>query len=83
MYFVSIYYRISEYNSQLPHDGGAFYTADTVEGARGHYHEVWPALLHAMALHFNNYTKLKLMNNGRISYFSKIIIIIKFVNITK
>lgn len=69
LHFVLFFNYILEYNSQLPHDGGAFYTADTVEGARGHYHEVWPALLHAMALHFNNYTKLNLNNGKKFTFF--------------
>ncbi|CAN7999924.1 unnamed protein product [Ixodes hexagonus] len=39
-----------EFSSQLPHDGGAFYTSDTVESARPHYREAWPPILHAASL---------------------------------
>ncbi|KAL1476620.1 hypothetical protein MTO96_036381 [Rhipicephalus appendiculatus] len=34
----------------LPHDGGAFYTSDTVESARPHYRDAWPPILHAASL---------------------------------
>lgn len=40
----------AEFSSQLPHDGGAFYTSDTVESARPHYREAWPPILHAASL---------------------------------
>ncbi|XP_077537037.1 HEAT repeat-containing protein 5B isoform X2 [Haemaphysalis longicornis] len=40
----------AEFSSQLPHDGGAFYTSDTVESARPHYRDAWPAILHAASL---------------------------------
>ncbi|RWS17916.1 HEAT repeat-containing protein 5B-like protein [Dinothrombium tinctorium] len=39
-----------EFSSQLPHDGGAFYTSDTVELARPQYRNSWPPILHAAAL---------------------------------
>ncbi|XP_037078584.1 HEAT repeat-containing protein 5B-like [Pollicipes pollicipes] len=39
-----------EFGSQLPHDGGAFYTNDTVEAARPYYRTSWPAVLHAAAI---------------------------------
>ncbi|XP_039288533.1 HEAT repeat-containing protein 5B isoform X2 [Nilaparvata lugens] len=42
-----------EFASQLPHDGGAFYTADTMESCRPHYAATWPPLLHAAALWLN------------------------------
>uniref|UniRef100_A0A8C3RYL9 HEAT repeat-containing protein 5A n=1 Tax=Chelydra serpentina TaxID=8475 RepID=A0A8C3RYL9_CHESE len=40
----------SEYASQLPVDGGAFYTAETIENARPHYHNSWAIILYATAL---------------------------------
>ncbi|RWS31952.1 HEAT repeat-containing protein 5B-like protein, partial [Leptotrombidium deliense] len=39
-----------EFSSQLPHDGGAFYTSDTIEMARPQYRNSWPPILHAAAL---------------------------------
>ena len=39
-----------EFSSQLPHDGGAFYTSDTIEIARPRYRASWPPILHAAAL---------------------------------
>ncbi|XP_065200390.1 HEAT repeat-containing protein 5B isoform X2 [Planococcus citri] len=39
-----------EYSSQLPRDGGAFYTNDTMDSCRPHYCATWPALLHAATL---------------------------------
>ncbi|XP_066155601.1 HEAT repeat-containing protein 5B isoform X1 [Euwallacea fornicatus] len=39
-----------EFSGQLPHDGGAFYTAETAEAARPHYTASWPPLLLAAAL---------------------------------
>ncbi|CAB3385925.1 Hypothetical predicted protein [Cloeon dipterum] len=38
------------YSSQLPHDGGAFYTCDTIEASRPHFVSAWPPLLHAITL---------------------------------
>lgn len=40
----------SEFSSQLPHDGGTFYSADTIELARPRYRASWPPILHAAAL---------------------------------
>ncbi|XP_059488458.1 HEAT repeat-containing protein 5B isoform X2 [Neocloeon triangulifer] len=40
----------SNYSSQLPHDGGAFYTCDTIEASRPHFVSAWPPLLHAVTL---------------------------------
>ena len=40
----------AEFSSQLPHDGGAFYTADTVEMSRPRYRDSWPQIVHAAAL---------------------------------
>ena len=39
-----------EYSGQLPHDGGSFYTADTIELARPHYRKSWSPILHAASL---------------------------------
>lgn len=39
-----------EFSSQLPHDGGAFYTSDTIEEARPIYRDSWPPILHAAIL---------------------------------
>ncbi|XP_049845033.1 HEAT repeat-containing protein 5B isoform X1 [Schistocerca gregaria] len=43
----------SEFASQLPHDGGAFYTTDTMESSRPYYLTSWPPILHAAALWLN------------------------------
>uniref|UniRef100_A0A8D2Q469 HEAT repeat-containing protein 5A n=1 Tax=Varanus komodoensis TaxID=61221 RepID=A0A8D2Q469_VARKO len=40
----------SEYSSQLPVEGGAFYTAETIENSRPHYQNSWALILHATAL---------------------------------
>uniref|UniRef100_A0A2R5LHZ4 HEAT repeat-containing protein 5B n=1 Tax=Ornithodoros turicata TaxID=34597 RepID=A0A2R5LHZ4_9ACAR len=40
----------SEFASQLPHDGGAFYTSETLEWARPHYRDAWAPILHAACL---------------------------------
>jgi hypothetical protein len=37
----------AEFKSQLPFDGGAFYTNDTVEQTRPHYKATWPPILEA------------------------------------
>lgn len=42
-----------EFSSQLPHDGGAFYTTDTMESARPHYADSWAPILHAATLWLN------------------------------
>lgn len=44
---------ILEFSSQLPHDGGAFYTNDTKDSSRPHYSASWPPILHAAALWLN------------------------------
>ncbi|XP_063929374.1 HEAT repeat-containing protein 5B isoform X4 [Zophobas morio] len=44
----------AEFASQLPHDGGAFYTNDTMESSRPHYMASWPPILHAAALWLNS-----------------------------
>ncbi|NXA51387.1 HTR5A protein, partial [Nothocercus julius] len=40
----------SEYASQLPTEGGTFYTAETIENARPHYYNSWALILYAAAL---------------------------------
>ncbi|XP_036114838.1 HEAT repeat-containing protein 5A isoform X4 [Molossus molossus] len=40
----------SEFASQLPIEGGAFYTAETSENAKLHYNNSWALILHATAL---------------------------------
>ncbi|XP_013165823.1 PREDICTED: HEAT repeat-containing protein 5B [Papilio xuthus] len=42
-----------EFASQLPHGGGAFYSAETAEASRAHYVRAWPSLLYAAALRYN------------------------------
>nr|CAD7424524.1 unnamed protein product [Timema monikensis] len=44
---------LTEFASQLPHEGGAFYTTDTMECSRPHYSASWPPILHAAALWLN------------------------------
>jgi hypothetical protein len=39
-----------EFKSQLPYEGGAFYTNDTIELARPHYRITWAPILHAAAV---------------------------------
>ncbi|KAH8313879.1 hypothetical protein KR067_013388, partial [Drosophila pandora] len=40
----------AEFQSQLPHDGGAFYTTDTINSSKPHYMASWPPILYASAL---------------------------------
>lgn len=40
----------SEFSRQLPHDGGTFYSADTIELARPQYRKSWSPILHASCL---------------------------------
>lgn len=40
----------ADYSSQLPSDGGAFYTYDTMDSSRPHYRRAWPAILYAVSL---------------------------------
>ncbi|KAJ8412774.1 hypothetical protein AAFF_G00117250 [Aldrovandia affinis] len=40
----------AEFASQLPPDGGAFYTPETIDTARLHYRSSWAPILHAVAL---------------------------------
>ncbi|CAH1726558.1 unnamed protein product [Aphis gossypii] len=42
-----------EFNSQLPHEGGAFYTSSTIENSRSHYKNAWPPILYALSLWLN------------------------------
>lgn len=41
---------VSEYSSQLPTEGGTFYTYDTMDSSRPHYRKAWPPILYAAAL---------------------------------
>lgn len=43
-----------EFSSQLPPDGGAFYTPETIDTARLHYRNSWAPILHAVALWLNS-----------------------------
>lgn len=44
----------SEFSSQLPHDGGAFYTNDTMNSSKPHYLGAWPQILYAASLWLNS-----------------------------
>lgn len=59
-----------EFASQLPHDGGAFYTNDTIDSSRPHYMACWPPILHAAALWLNagghNHLNAIEMNNDNL-----------------
>uniref|UniRef100_A0A3Q3A400 HEAT repeat-containing protein 5B n=1 Tax=Kryptolebias marmoratus TaxID=37003 RepID=A0A3Q3A400_KRYMA len=44
----------AEFSSQLPADGGAFYTPETIDTARLHYRSSWAPVLHAVALWLNS-----------------------------
>ncbi|XP_062864698.1 HEAT repeat-containing protein 5B [Trichomycterus rosablanca] len=43
----------AEFASQLPPEGGAFYTPETIDTARLHYRSSWAPILHAVALWLN------------------------------
>uniref|UniRef100_A0AAR2L3B0 HEAT repeat-containing protein 5B n=1 Tax=Pygocentrus nattereri TaxID=42514 RepID=A0AAR2L3B0_PYGNA len=43
-----------EFASQLPPEGGAFYTPETIDTARLHYRNSWAPVLHAVALWLSN-----------------------------
>ncbi|XP_042908893.1 HEAT repeat-containing protein 5B [Parasteatoda tepidariorum] len=40
----------SEFRSQLPHEGGAFYSSDTIDSVRKFYKDTWPPVLNAATL---------------------------------
>lgn len=40
----------AEFQSQLPRDGGSFYTTDTINSSKPHYMTSWPPILYASAL---------------------------------
>lgn len=40
----------TEFSSQLPPEGGAFYHPDTIETARQHYKKSWPPILYALCV---------------------------------
>lgn len=48
----------SEFSSQLPHDGGAFYTNETIDSSRAHYNKSWPPILYAAALWLSSGTEV-------------------------
>lgn len=39
-----------EFRSQLPHEGGAFYSSDTMDTVRKFYRDAWPPVLNAATL---------------------------------
>lgn len=43
-----------EFSNQLPHDGGAFYTIETMHLSKPHYVRSWPSILKASSLWLNN-----------------------------
>lgn len=43
----------AEFSSQLPHDGGAFYTNDTMNSSKPHYLTAWSSILYAASLWLN------------------------------
>jgi len=55
----------------LPHDGGAFYTSDTIEASRPHFVSAWPPLLHAVALWLTNGGGYQQLEQGDNSWNSK------------
>lgn len=54
----------TEYASQLPHDGGAFYTTDTMESSKQYYLRSWPSILHAATLWVNTGEQMDNESNG-------------------
>ncbi|XP_034114352.2 HEAT repeat-containing protein 5B isoform X2 [Drosophila albomicans] len=40
----------AEFQSQLPRDGGSFYTTDTINSSKPHYMTSWPPIMYAAAL---------------------------------
>ncbi|XP_049821749.1 HEAT repeat-containing protein 5B isoform X2 [Aethina tumida] len=57
----------NEFSSQLPHDGGAFYTNETMESSRPHYVSSWAPILHAAALWLNSECFKKSTSDNAIS----------------
>lgn len=43
-----------EFASQLPHNGGAFYTNETINSSKPHYLSAWPQILYAASLWLNS-----------------------------
>lgn len=54
LYFYSSLNNFTEFNSQLPHEGGAFYTSSTIDNSRNHYKNAWPPILYALSLWLNS-----------------------------
>lgn len=48
--FYYLFILLAEFSSQLPHDGGAFYSNESVDGVRPYYRSAWPPMLYAAAL---------------------------------
>ena len=44
----------SDFASQLPQDGGAFYNSDAISTTRPHYQKAWSPIVYAAALWLNN-----------------------------
>ncbi|CAH3014392.1 unnamed protein product [Porites evermanni] len=44
----------AEYSSQLPPQGGMFYSPDSMDQAKPHYQSSWPSVVHAASLWLNN-----------------------------
>ncbi|XP_068088233.1 HEAT repeat-containing protein 5B isoform X2 [Hyperolius riggenbachi] len=59
----------AEFASQLPPDGGAFYTPETIDTARLHYRNSWAPILHAVTLWLNStgFENSEVTNEGTIS----------------
>lgn len=43
-----------EFQSQLPQDGGAFFTTETINSSKSHYLSSWPPILYAASLWLNS-----------------------------
>lgn len=49
-FYNSFFFPFSEFRSQLPHEGGAFYSSDTMDTVRKYYKDAWPPVLNAATL---------------------------------
>ena len=58
---------LTEFSSQLPQEGGAFYHPDTMDTARGHYKRSWPPILYALAIWLNEKGFAQLSGGGETS----------------
>lgn len=57
-------FSLTEFWSQLPQEGGAFYHPDTMDTARGHYKRCWPPILYALAIWLNEKGFAQLSGGG-------------------